>query len=205
LERASGRFQSLYDVAGGKWWLAIVTAYGIAQPVLPGSLFDPAPAIWMVVNNLRGLGWYALAPFLVYSLWAAIRASPAERRNQMIWLSLAVWAWILVSSINAGGDQWDNPRYRTIFLTFQALLAAWAWGWAVVHRDVWLRRLLMVEAVFVLFFIEWYASRYTRLFGRLYFWQMIASILILSALILLVGWIWDRRKKETAGRKANKQ
>ncbi len=94
-----------------------------------------------------------------------------------------------------GGDLWDNPRYRAIFLAFQALLAAWAWGWAFVHRDVWLRRWLMIEAVFVLFFLQWYASRYTRLFSRLHFWEMVAVILLFSGLILLLGWARDRKKR----------
>lgn len=192
--RASGWLQKLIDEAGEGWKPVILILYGVAQPVLPAAIFEPAPPIWMAINTLRGLGWYALAPFLVYAVFAALRASPGERKGQTIWLSLAAWAWILLSSANAGGDLWDNPRYRAIFLAFQALLAAWAWGWASAHRDVWLRRWLTVEAVFVLFFFEWYASRYTRLFGRLFFWEMIAAILILSALILLGGWIRDRKR-----------
>jgi hypothetical protein len=82
-----------------------------------------------------------------------------------------------------------------IFLAFQALLAAWAWGWAAVHSDAWLQRWIFVESIFVLFFLQWYASRYTRLFSRLHFWEMIAVILLLSALILLVGWVRDKRKR----------
>jgi hypothetical protein len=195
LERASGRMQQLIDEAGEAWWPAIVAAYGVAQPVLPGTLFEPAPTIWKVVNILRSLGWYALAPFLVYAVFAALRASPGERRAQMLWLSLATWVWILLSALNAGGDLWDNPRYRVVFLAFQALLAAWAWGWAFVHRDAWLRRLLWTEAIFVLFFMQWYASRYTRIFSRLPFWEMVAAILALSALIMGIGWVRDRRKR----------
>ena len=57
-----------------------------------------------------------------------------------------------------------------------------------------------MEAVFVLFFMEWYASRYTRLFSRLHFWEMVAAILALSAVILLVGWLRDRRKKSVINR-----
>jgi hypothetical protein len=34
-----------------------------------------------------------------------------------------------------------------------------------------------------------------RLFARLPFWQMIAAILALSALILTAGWAWDRRNR----------
>jgi hypothetical protein len=195
--RSSGWLQKLIDEAGEAWKGPILIAYGVAQPVLPAAVFEEAPPIWVVVNTLRGLGWYALAPLLVYAAAAALRLPRQERKAQLAWLGLAMWAWILISSANAGGDLWDNPRYRAIFLAVQALLAAWAWGWARTQRDPWLRRLLWVEAVFVFFFMEWYASRYTRLFSRLHFWEMIAAILALSAVILLVGWVRDRRKKVT--------
>jgi len=101
----------------------------------------------------------------------------------------AVWAWVLIAAYNAGGDQWDNPRYRTILLAWQALLAAWAWGWARERRDPWLARWLAVEAFFIASFAEWYLSRYW-LHGlpRLDMWQMV--VLNLAAAALILGWDW---------------
>jgi hypothetical protein len=195
LERSSGWMQKLLKEAGEQWWPVIVISRGIAQPVLPATLFEPAVVIWMVTNSLRALGWYLLAPLLIYGLVLALRARGEDRRTQMVWLGGFTWAWIILSSANAGGDMIDNPRYRVIFLAWQAILAAWAWTRARAHRDPWMARILAVEAVFVLFFAEWYASRYTRLFSRLHFWEMIASILVIGAGIILGSWMWDRRRK----------
>jgi len=50
-----------------------------------------------------------------------------SERRAWIWLWVIAWVWIVVSSYRAGGDQWDNPRYRVIFLLWQALLAAYTW------------------------------------------------------------------------------
>ena len=194
-ERASGMFQKLLDSAGEQWRWLIVMVYGIAQPVLPSVVGDPdAAAIMRVIGFLRAAGWYALAPFLVYGLTGALRAKEDARRLQLIWLSLAGWAWIIIAALNAGGDQWDNPRYRAILLAWQALLAAWAWSWARQRRDAWLYRWLAVEAVFVGMFTEWYASRYFPGLPHLDIWIMIAATLVITALILGGGWLWDRRR-----------
>jgi hypothetical protein len=191
-ERASGRMQQLLKEAGERWWPAIITAYGIAQPVLPATIFDPAAPIWQAINIVRAAGWYILAPFLVYSLSVALRAAPEDRRAQMGWLGLFTGLWVVVSALNAGGDLYDNPRYRVMFLGWQALLAAWSWHWARAHSDAWLKRCLLVEAIFVLFFTQWYASRYTRLFNRLPFWEMVSAILVIAVLILAGSWVKDR-------------
>lgn len=195
LERASGWMQKLLDEAGERWWPAIVISYGIAQPVLPATVFEPAAKIWTGINFTRALGWYLLAPVLIYALFASFRVPWKERRAQLIWLGLFTWLWVIISSANAGGDLIDNPRYRVIFLTWQALLAAWAWEWARIRKDAWLKRWFLIEAIFVLFFAEWYASRYTRLFSRLHFWEMIAVIVALGAIVLVGSWLWDRRVK----------
>ena len=40
---------------------------------------------------------------------------PGGERRVWSWLAAFSWVWILVCAIRAGGDQWDNPRYRLIF------------------------------------------------------------------------------------------
>jgi hypothetical protein len=195
-ERASGMFQKLLDSAGEQWKWLIVIVYGIAQPVLPAVVGDPdAAAIMRTIGFLRAAGWYTLAPFLVYGLTGALRARTDPRRLQLIWLHAVGWAWIIIAALNAGGDQWDNPRYRAILLAWQALLAAWAWDWARQRRDRWLYRWLAVEAVFVGLFTEWYASRYFTGLPHFDIRLMIAITLVISALILGGGWLWDRRQK----------
>ena len=36
----------------------------------------------------------------------------------------------MLCSARAGGDQWDNPRYRVLFLPFIAIVTAWGWQWS---------------------------------------------------------------------------
>jgi hypothetical protein len=195
LERASGWVQKLIREAGSQWQLAIVLLYGLARPVLPAQLVVPGASIMRAIGIFRGLGWYLLAPLLIYSLTILPR-SQFERRRQVLWMALTVFGWILLGALIAGGDQWDNPRYRAILLAWQAPLAGWAWVWARQQRDAWLTRLLAVEGLFVLLFTEWYISRYYRIFERLNFWVMVGVILAAAALILVGGWARDRARSQ---------
>jgi hypothetical protein len=110
----------------------------------------------------------------------------------MLWLSVVIWSWIIVCSTRAGGDMWDNPRYRTIILVFIVIFAAWAWERARNLRFIWLKRIALVESIFLLFFMQWYASRYYRIFGRLPFFIMVEVILGLSLLVIIGGIIKDK-------------
>jgi peptidoglycan/LPS O-acetylase OafA/YrhL len=199
-ERASGMLQKVLDTVqntlGEQWKLPVILIYGLAQPVLPATLVDDAAWIWRVINVLRALGWYILAPLVFYALITLLRAGKIPRRRQLSWLALAVWIWALVAAANAGGDLWDNPRYRSIFLVWWVLLAGWGWVHARQQRDVWLKRLLAVEAVFVLIFLEWYLSRiYPGIFFHLDIFVMFALTLVVCAAILAGGWWWDQRRK----------
>ena len=194
LERSSGWIQKLSRQVLDQWWPVVVVSYGITRPVLPAAIFDPAPLIWVVINVLRAAGWYALAPLLLFGLFTSFHARSEPRRRQIIWLHVVIWIWIIISSANAGGDQWDNPRYRTIFLTWQALAAAWALWWAVSQNNAWLKRLLIGEGIFLLVLSQWYISRIFRIGEVRNIWLVVLSALGLSAAIFAIGWILDRRK-----------
>jgi hypothetical protein len=195
-ERASGMLQKLIDTVGAGWTWLVVMVYGLAQPVLPAVVGDPGAApVMRWIGFFRAAGWYALAPFLVYAVLASLRARGEDRRSQLIFLSLAVWVWAIIAAFNGGADQWDTPRYRTLLLAWQALLAAWALVWARQHHDAWLYRWLAVEAVFVGMFTEWYASRYLPGLPHLDIFVMIPLTLLPCLAILVGGWLWDRRKK----------
>jgi hypothetical protein len=99
---------------------------------------------------------------------------------------------VVISAVRAGGDMWDNPRYRTIFLPWMALLCAWGVQWARQHKDAWMRRIILLEGIFVAVFTSWYVSRYFRLYKKLFFWQNVVVIVILAALVIILGFIWDR-------------
>ncbi|NPV85280.1 MAG: hypothetical protein HPY45_04655 [Anaerolineae bacterium] len=191
-ERNSGRVQTaISELAGGRFGPQFIVIYGLAQPVLPAAIAEPALALWKTIAIMRSLGWYALAPFLLYGIFSVWKAQPGAEKRILIWVAIFTFAWLLISSMRAGGDQWDNPRYRMVFLPFLALLAAWAALRALHLRDLWLVRWFVVEAVFLGFFTAWYFSRYFQVGKRLPFWHMVAWIAALSALVLLSGVVWD--------------
>jgi hypothetical protein len=197
LERSSGIFQSLLNSIGEQWRWLIILVYGIAQPVLPAIVGDPSAAwIMRTIGFLRAAGWYALALFLVYGTLSLFRNRLETRRYQLIWISIINWVWIIVAALNAGADQWDNPRYRAILLVWQVILAAWAWEWARSRHDSWLWRWLAVEVVFVGLFTEWYLGRYYPGFIHLNIQWMSVIILLICGMILIGGVIWDRKHKK---------
>jgi hypothetical protein len=191
----SGWLQTIFKALPQSLHLPFVVSYGIAQPVLPAAIADPA--VWPVrmIGILRGLGWYALLPFLIYSLRPIWKMADTRARMGWFWLWLAVWVWIILASARAGGDQWDNPRYRVILLMFQAALAAYSLIWARQQRDRWLGRVLAVEGVFLALFGYWYLARYTNWrAGQVHIFVVFGAIIILSAAILVAGWVGDRRR-----------
>jgi hypothetical protein len=193
-ERSSGMFQSLLNSMGEQWRWMIVLVYGIAQPVLPAIVGDPGAAwIMRIVGFLRAAGWYALVLFLVYGTLGVFRSRAEIRRLQLIWISIINWAWIMAAALNAGADQWDNPRYRVILLLWQVMLAAWAWEWARSRKDAWLWRWLAVEVVFVGMFTEWYLGRYYPGFIHLDIKLMSLVTLLVCGMILVGSAIWDKK------------
>ena len=114
---------------------------------------------------------------------------------QDTFLWLAAWLWIILASARAGGDQWDNPRYRVILLMFQVAPATYAWLWARQKRDRWLGRILAVEGVFLVLFGYWYFSRYMDLkLQVINIFVVFAAIAIIGLVILIGSWFWDRRR-----------
>jgi hypothetical protein len=191
----SGMLTFLFERLPESLTFPFVLIYGLLQPVLPAALVTPAPAIWKGIGIFRAVGWYALAPLLVY---AVIRVWKADSQSKRRWLGVflvVVLAWLLIASARAGGDQWDNPRYRTIFLPWMAILGGWSLNYAIRHKDPWFYRVLGVEGVFLLVFTEWYFSRYLH-FGPILEFEVIVGLIVgLSVLILVGGWVWDRVRK----------
>jgi hypothetical protein len=101
---------------------------------------------------------------------------------------------VLLAALRGGADLYDNPRYRTILFVWQAVLAGYVWVWWRETRNPWLIRVVIMEALFVLVFTQWYASRYYHWGGQLPFPVMIGLILLLWAAVLGAGWWLDRRR-----------
>jgi hypothetical protein len=195
LERGSGRVQDIFSQMPAGLRLPFVVVYGIFQPVLPAALVEPTTFTWRMIAILRAAGWYILLPMLIFPLVAGSGAGADKERRLWLWLAFITWMWILLSSLRAGGDQWDNPRYRAILFLWQAILAGYAIVWWRESRSVWFTRILLGEAAFLVVFSQWYASRYLHWGGRLSFGGTVILVLGLWVLIAAGGWAWDRRRR----------
>ncbi len=209
LEQDSGWVQKIFDEGPAWIRLPFIAIYGIFQPVLPATFIHPTKLIWALIGFLRALGWYALLPMLILSFGAAAGsrsgkmraeqstdlrdATVSKGRSIILWFSLLVWIWILLAALRAGGDLWDNPRYRTILLVWESILAGYVWVWWKETRNPWFVRIISMEGVFLAIFTQWYASRYIHWGGQLPFAGMVALILGIWFLILGVGWWQDKK------------
>ena len=142
----------------------------------------------------RAIGWYLLLPLLLYFPLAAWRSPSGPERRTWLWLAAFVWLWILICAIRAGGDQWDNPRYRLIFLGVQAWAAGHAWLYWREHRDAWLPRIVALEILCVFLFGEWYLARYYLIGIHLPIMVVLSISLFFVVAVLVGGWLWDGRQ-----------
>lgn len=191
----SGRLEYLFADLPPVLHTPFVVAYGVLQPVLPAALLDTTLFIWNLISSLLAAGWYWILPLLVYAIFTWPSGKDRREKWLNLWMTLIIWGWIVLCSARAGGDQWDNPRYRTIFLPLMAWLIAWVWEHTRAQKFYWLKFIWLMEAVFLLFFTQWYASRYYQLFGRMQFPQMIGVIVICWVVILIWGFLGSRKKK----------
>lgn len=161
LKQSSGIVQVM--MATLPQWLAFpfVAIYGLLQPVLPAVLFEPGEMFWKVIGFLRSVGWYSLLPILMIFPFG-LRTSPiGTRKTQWVWVYAVLVTWVLVSSLRGGGDQWDNPRYRTILLPTMLLLVAVYLNQLNALGKTWLRRIFAIEGFNLILFCHWYSWRYT--------------------------------------------
>ena len=193
LERGSGWVQKLFDEMPEWLRLPFVMLYGILQPVLPAIFIVPTTSIWRIIGILRAVGWYTLLPALILTFAASTGAGAEKKRKLLMWLSLVVWAWILLTALRGGGDQWDNPRYRTTFLPWIAILVGWVWMSLRQQKSPWFWRIVAIECVFVLVFLDWYLYRNFN-FGPIIPYPILLLFLVLSTLVILAGGlIWDKK------------
>ena len=192
LERGSGQVQNVFSKLFPAAQFAFVIAYGVTQPLLPPAFLEPTTLTWHLIGILRSVGWYIVLPLLAYSPFAIRRLRPGTIRRVWSWLAVFSWMWILLCAVRAGGDQWDNPRYRLIFFGIQALVASFAWLSWRAERDPWLLRILAAEALCLLLFSQWYLARY-YLIG-IHFPIMVVMGMCVggTAIIMLGGAFWDQ-------------
>ena len=195
LERGSGQVQNVFSKLFPAAQFVFVVAYGVTQPLLPPAILEPTTLTWHAIGIVRSLGWYLVLPLLAYAPFAVRRREPGVPRRVWSWLILFSWLWIILSAVRAGGDQWDNPRYRLIFFGIQALAASAAWLWWRADRDAWLPRIIAAEILCLLLFGQWYLARY-YLIGIHFPIMVVMSMCIVGVIsIFLGGALWDKRRR----------
>lgn len=159
--------------------LPLVVFYGLLRPFLPAAIIDEGAPIWRAIAIWRGLGWWALIPFLIYAPLVVVRRTGL--RSLQTYLAIFTWAVAFIASYRGLGDQWDNPRYRVTFLAAHAALAGWAWMSASEKSDPWLTRIVVAVIGALALLTTWYELRY----GLLPFIGVIEAAAIVAGLVLL--------------------
>ncbi|HNR02786.1 MAG TPA: glycosyltransferase family 39 protein [Anaerolineaceae bacterium] len=191
---SSGNMTVLLDRMGEKWHIPFITFYGLTQPFLPGALTDPSLPFWRFTAIVRALGWWYVIPFFLYGFFAVWKAKPRANRWVLVFIVMVLSGWMVVSSIRAGGDLWDNPRYRALLIPWFALLVGWCWQRIRSGHLVWFLRWVGVELVFFIVFYLWYMYRYQVIKEYIGFFDMIRVTIAASGLIILTGLLWDGYK-----------
>jgi hypothetical protein len=191
---SSGWIQEIFKYLPDPFHLPFITIYGLIQPVLPAALVEPSIPFWKTIGIFRSFGWVLLS-FLLYSVVFVISAKNKDKNKWAAILVLLIF-WIVLSSLRAGGDMWDNPRYRLGLMVPISFLSALSVDYAIQFKDHWLWRILAAEFVFNIFFLHWYISRYTNVWGKLDFPVMIALICLIVAAIMGHGIFYEIHSKK---------
>ena len=131
-------------------------------------------------------------------LYAPLRAAQKIRKEYIAFgIGLIVWLGILVSAYRGGADQWDNPRYRAVFIVLQVSLAAWVWVKQRHNPDPLLRRILVGIGLVFAWFVPWYLRRYTG-----FTWHVIDLFKTIGLGVVSAGlfWIWDWSRGASASK-----
>ena len=172
---------NLLDRLPGSFRTPFLVLYGLIQPFLPAALIAPGAPIWRIIGIWRSLGWFLMLPFLLYGTWLAFRRK--GWRSLESYLAILIWLSALVSSYRAPGYQWDNPRYRAIFLVAQAALIAWTWLEVRLIESPWLKRWFVVLSVDYMLITHWYLGRYYNT-PKLSLEATVVSVLLFSIVYL---------------------
>lgn len=196
MQSSSGRIQWEVTLISDLLRVPFIVGYGLAQPVLPAAIVYPGIAINRAISIFRALGWYMLAPLLITGFILVWKEKDKQKKLLLLFFMLVSVVWTMISSARAGGDQWDNPRYRSILLIWMLIPAAWTYVTTLERRSPWLWRLLALELFYVGFFIQWYLSRYYGLFKRMNFWPMVRLLGGAGFAIIFGGLAYDWAKKK---------
>ncbi len=119
----SGWIETIIHKIGVRYRLPFATVYGFLRPLLPAAIIETSIPIWKTTAIIRAFSWYLILPVLLYGFVFGLRSFKKDKGKHLI-LWVLIMVWILLSSLRAGGDQWDNPRYRiNLFVLIAVYLA----------------------------------------------------------------------------------
>jgi hypothetical protein len=197
-ETESGMVAYIIKIIGTQWRIPFVLLYGLIQPVLPAALVYQSLPVWKGIAVFRAVGWYFAIPFLLYGIGGIWKDARKNQNCGLLWLTFLMLVWVFVSSARAGGDQWDNPRYRTIFLPWLVLIMGWVWQHLRQTRAAWFWRIVFLEGVFILLFTNWYFNRILAIGIPIPINMLLIIYSALLVTVIVVGVILDHKRKKSA-------
>ncbi len=155
---SSGWFNKILSRSPEWMHIWLVLGYGTFQPFLPAALIATGNWLWRTIALWRSLGWTLMLIIVIYAPFRSFK----KVREMFIpaGVSLIIWLGILLAAFRGGGDQWDNPRYRVVFIILQASIVAWVWIKQREASDPGLRRIFIGLGFVFVWFIPWYLRRY---------------------------------------------
>lgn len=193
LREGSGWVQKIFELVPEWTHMPLATLYGLVQPFLPAALMDSSSmTLIRVIVSLRALGWFFALPFLLLAPVLVVKKRP--RKGLISYFVLVLWIAVVFVSYRDAGRMWDNPRWRAIFLSLQAIIMAWTWVRVREDRNPWLRRIAVIVGFATLAFIHWEAGRYYQL-PRLNIWETLGVIGGFSALYMIGTILHDLKKR----------
>lgn len=190
LTEASGWVQKVFELVPEWSHMPLAVIYGLVQPFFPAALMDSSSlTLIRVIVSFRAAGWFFTLPFLLYAPFLALKS--LSRRNLIVYLILVFSIAVVVVSYRDAGRMWDNPRWRAIFLSLQAIVVAWVWVKVREGRDPWLRRIAVVVGFATLAFLHWEAGRYYQT-PRLNLWKTLGLVGGFALLFLAGSFLYDR-------------
>jgi hypothetical protein len=193
VKHSSGWLKQVLNSVPAWLQMPILVGYGVVQPFLPAALIATSDSsLWTGIAIFRAVGWSLLLAVLLYATLLAFGKRAQGKLNRAF--VAVIWLGVLVAAYRGGGDQWDNPRYRAVFVGLQVGVACWAWVQARRERDPWFRRAWLALFCILLWFVPWYLHRYTPLA-----WPVVDLFktigLGLATLVLVLLWDWARSIK----------
>ncbi len=170
----------------------VILLYGAMRPFLPAAIIGYGNPVWYAIAIWRSLGWSAMLVSIVFATLRLWLPPQLNKESKIFWLlvCLIVWLGIFISAYRGGGDDWDSPRYRVMFVSLQTGLAAWVWSEAKRnwHHYIILRRIAIAGLIFLAWFFPWYMRRYHG-----FEWQVISIFhtISLGFSSAVLYFIWD--------------